>query len=373
MSKNILILSHSTFPSNHPRALRTDELARELARQGNNVTLYVLTSTFNYSDFERDTNITVKSLGKIYLSKYSHEAGKLLNFPAKVFNKLLGKYTEFPDIELIRNVYSALFSELNNENEIDLLITIAVPHPIHWGAALFKTKNIEKFKNITWVADCGDPYMGNPFTSPPFYFRYVENWLCKHADYITVPVKEAINIYPCKFRDKLKVIPQGFNLEDISFTDYVPKHIVPTFIYAGSFYPKYRDPSELLDYLSSLNKDFKFIIYTKNHSLVKPYLKKMGSKLIVRPYLTRNELLKEMKGVDFLINLENPSAVQSPSKLIDYAISGRPVLSINSNTILNTHKIDDFLEGNYSNALSTIDIKQYDIKNIAISFLSLIS
>ena len=38
-----------------------------------------------------------------------------------------------------------------------------------------------------------------------------------------------------------------------------------------------------------------------------------------------------MSKMDFLINLENLNKEQSPSKLIDYAISKRPIFSFNQN------------------------------------------
>lgn len=375
MRKNILIISRSTYPSIDPRSMRTNELSKEMVRQGHKVTLYVLTSNYDYTSFEEETGVTIKSLGKTYLSKYNHDSGKSLNFFAKVFNKLVGKYIEFPDIELIRNTYLALESEFSTQKEkIDLLITIAVPHPIHWGATLFKTRNPQTLTDTTWVADCGDPYMGNPFKKPPSYFKYIEEWFCNNVDFITVPIKDAVDAYHSKFKHKLRVIPQGFDLDSIdNSVDFSPKNSIPTFIYAGTFYRKYRDPSALLDYLVKLDKNFRFIVYTKNTKFIAKYMTKLGTKLIVKPYITRNELLKKMKNADFLINLENPSAAQSPSKLIDYAMAGRPILSINTSKKLNTKKIDDFLNGCYQDSLKIDNIEQYDIKRVVQQFLALIN
>lgn len=375
MTKSILIISRSTYPGKDPRSMRTDELAKEMARQGHNVILYVLTGSYDYTDYEKHTNITIKSLGKTYLSSYDHATYKTLNIYAKIFNKLCGKYIEFPDIELMRNTYVALSQELKGKVSFDLIITIGAPHPIHWGASLYKTWNPEKFKHITWVADCGDPYVGNPFKKPPFYFTYVEKWFGNNVDFITVPLKEAIKAYPTELAHKIKVIPQGFNLNEIRTeqTNYLPNNPVPTFIYAGTLYRGHRDPSPLLDYLSTLHIDFKFIMYTGSSKLINKYSRIMGNKLVVLPYIPRIELIKTMQKADFLINLENPSSVQSPSKLIDYAISGRPVLSINTNDKLNTNKIDQFLSGNYSDSLSFENISDYDIKNVSKKFLNLIS
>lgn len=65
--------------------------------------------------------------------------------------------------------------------------------------------------------------------------------------------------------------------------------------------------------------------------------------------------------------------MQSPSKLLDYANSGRAALNINTNIKLDTKKIDDFLDGNSTNSLKIENIEQYDIKKVLNQFLVLTS
>ncbi len=88
--------------------------------------------------------------------------------------------------------------------------------------------------------------------------------------------------------------------------------------------PESRDPRDFLNFLCQLELDFKFIIYTKNYSLVEPYQKMLGKKLEVRCYIPRNELLDVLGKMDFLIDFEDESKVQKSSKLIDYALVRRP-------------------------------------------------
>lgn len=59
------------------------------------------------------------------------------------------------------------------------------------------------------------------------------------------------------------------------------------------------------------------------------------------------------------------------SKLIDYAISGRPVLNIACETNLNL--VDQFILGEYSQKLEISDISNYDIKVVTRQFLQLTS
>src|SRR5699024_12169166 len=75
-------------------------------------------------------------------------------FPYTTLFRSLLQLFEYPDIELLFKVKKAL----REESGFDLLISIAVPHPIHWGTAWAWRKENPIAK--TWVADCGDPYMG---------------------------------------------------------------------------------------------------------------------------------------------------------------------------------------------------------------------
>src|SRR5690554_4742849 len=138
--KRIVIVSRSTYPMSYPRSLRTHELARELSRQGHAVTLYVLTGNYDYSDYESDTGVKVKPLGKTKFFDFEPDRGLKQSFVSKVFGRVLGRFLEFPDIELMAKAYTAV----KKENNIDLLISIAVPYPLHWGVALAKSKLGEK-------------------------------------------------------------------------------------------------------------------------------------------------------------------------------------------------------------------------------------
>jgi Na+/pantothenate symporter len=62
--------------------------------------------------------------------------------------------------------------------------------------------------------------------------------------------------------------------------------------------------------------------------------------------------------------------VQSPSKLIDYALVGKPILSVKSKE-LDSILIDEFLSRNYENRFIVQGIEKYDIRNVCWKFLKL--
>lgn len=363
--KKILIISRTIFPSQFPRSLRATELAKELARQGHDVTLYAVLGKFDYAEFEKTFNLKVRDIGKMHFTNSTSDGAKKNNFINKILSKLFNDLIEFPDIELCFKIPSIFKKERN----ADMLITIAIPYPLHWGAAWAKSRHVSYFPK-SWIADCGDPYMGNEFHKPYFYFKYIEKWFCRNADYITVPIDGAKEAYYKEFQNKIRVIPQGFDFDEIKIDYISPNNAVPTFAYSGSFYKGIRDPQLFLEYLSTLNQDFKFIVFTKKRSFIEPFLEKLGNKIELRDYILREDLLPELSKMDFLVNFENGTEVHSPSKLIDYALVKRPILSVSSNS-LKKETINDFLNGNYKDQLKIENVEQYNIKNVAKEFLKL--
>ena len=359
----ILIISSAFLPDNSPRSFRTTELVKELSRRGHNVTLIISKHNYDYSDFlQANRNVTIKESIKI------NDTGIRL-FPQKInhiINRILNLLFEYPNIKF----YFKLPKILRQEKNYDLLISIAAPHPIHWGVAraLKKNKNLTK----TWVADCGDPYMlCKTINIPhPFYFKYFEKSFCRRADYITVPLETAKAGYYPEFYQKIRVIPQAFNFDEIKIQEnYIPNERV-TFGYAGTFVQGERDPRPILEYLLKVSIDFCFIVYTRQKFLFDDYITVLKDKLVLREFVSREELLFEMSKMDFLLNLEYDTTVQRPSKLIDYALTKRPILSIYSQNI-DEEKFCQFLNRDYSQQFRIENIEDYNIKNVVEKFLSL--
>jgi len=368
MQYRILIVSRSFYPMNSPRSFRTTELVKEFARQSHDVTLLTIKDDEYHIPFEEEYGVTIKDLGQPKMPKIIlNGRNNISHLIKRVFRRGLYQLFEYPDIELMYQVKKAL----RHETGYDLLISIAVPHPIHWGVSWAWREDDPIAK--TWVADCGDPYMGSTldsFNKMP-YFKFSEKSFCRKADFITVPMEEAKEGYYREFRDKIEVIPQGFNFEEIEVgpSKYVGNK-VPTFAYAGGFIPGGRDPRPFLEYLTTLTLEYKFIIFTKNSDLVKPYLKKANGKIEVRDYIPRDQLLQFLATMDFLVNFENETSVQLPSKLIDYYLTGRPVLSVSSFKI-DRKIINEFLCEDYSNGYHFGDMDQYRIENVCARFLDL--
>lgn len=366
--KNILIVSNAFYPENSPRSHRATELAKELVRQGNSVK--VITHRRNGIEaFCATHGIDFKDLGKLTWPVPTVKGRGVVRLFWRVITRFSILLLEYPMIQLIPLVKKAL----KGESDYDLMISIAVPYPIHWGVAAVRTSKNPIAK--VWVADCGDPYMKqeNDTFQPPFYFGWFEKKFCRKADYITVPTAASIKGYYPQFHSKIRVISQGFRFEDVRVYKGPKTTDKVVFAYGGMLIPGRRDPSELLRYLNTLDAsyDFEFHIYTTTPHLVEPFVADSQGRIVLKEVVDRSTLLYEMSKMDFVVNFENVGTAQTPSKLIDFVIINKPILSIKYGN-LKTDVVETFLHRNFENALVIEDPEQYRIENVAKKFVALL-
>lgn len=370
--KKILIITSDFSPIKSPRSFRITELAIELSKQGNEVSVITHRKEEFHKDFEENHNIKIEDIGKKYFTTDTNYVNNVFSFLRKGVRKVLNIFFEYPDIQLM----FLSFNVLKNKSGYDLLISNAWPFPIHWGTAFaYKKFNIAK----VWVADCGDPYMKNENLrfKKPFYFDFFEKLFLKNADYVTVPFESMIRFFDKKYKFKFKVIPQGVNFSEFNIFSGNINNPVPTFIYSGTFYTKKREPFELIDYLEKNNKDYKLIFYIDSDKLLNKYSNIIGERIIIRNYIPRSELVYELSKADFLINIDTAKSGDGiinaiPSKLIDYSISGRPIYSY-ENGKFDAEKFEEFFNGNYRNKFTLNNFEDYRIENVGKKFLSLLN
>lgn len=369
----ILIICSNFHPIQSPRSFRSTELAKEFSRQGHEVTILTPRNDQVHDQLEKKYGIRIKDLGNVPTISRTHSTKGLLHWILRVRNRLLQVLFEYPEILFIKCVRE----KLKKEKGYDLLISVAVPYPIHWGvASIWDSKMPENNPARIWVADCGDPFMQNKHDTfkKMFYFHLLENNFLKKANFITVPFQEMQSLFNAKYAYKFRVIPQGFKFKLDQNTDYEPNHI-STFIYSGAIIPGYRDPFSLIDFLENENTNYRFIIYTRQPYLFDRFKPIIGQRLFLKDYIPREKLIKELSMADFLINVNtdsNNGVINAiPTKLIDYRISGRPILSYEQNK-LPTEAINEFLSGNYQKQFIDTDFDRYKIENVTQKFLDLV-
>lgn len=361
---NILIVTHWFYPRQNPRAFRAFELYRELSKK-NSVDVLI-------GDWKR-----LLKHGDDYHTLDCFSGQEVLNKNAKLSNKNIIQI----GIKIIqffigdRYLLSGgqfLYKSIDLK-KYDAVISIGLPFYVHWIVA----KKIRKYHaKVLSISDWGDPFDGDKVRKIAPYFTRIQKNICNTFDYVVTPTENAIPYYQ-KYKmnkDGIKVIPQGFDFSEIVISDYQPNEI-PHFAYAGIFYHDKRNPEPFLNYLSQIDKDFVFTVYTVKHgpmyqNVLMKYKDILKEKLIINDVIPRIECIKRLSTNDFLINIDNLGGVQVPSKLVDYTLSGRPILNFKQDEIPE-ELFNEFLSANYSGQY-TINIDNYNIKNVAAKFEGLI-
>lgn len=365
----IVIISGTMFPHISARSFRTTELAKGFAKMGHDVTLYTILGKYDYTQIQLELpNLHIKTLGKTCFGNPDSDGYLKKNLLQRVLTRLFYKIIDYPRCEYFFKAIRALKAE----DEFDYLITIAHPYGVHWGAAYYKKKHLKDLKFKYWASDCGDPFMGNPYVKRWKLFQQpIEKFWGRMTDRIVIPVETGRDAYFEEVRNKISIIPQSVDFGSFELVDY-QKNIVPTFFYSGAVYPNMRDPRKFLQYLTTVDYDFKFIVYAPSDNVFGDFKDSLGDKLELHRYIPRVDLVKIMSSMDFLINIENNSAVQTPSKLIDYSISKRPILNISTEfSAQERANFDAFVKDDYSAQFKVKDVEQYDSENVCAKFICL--
>lgn len=363
----MLIASRWYAPVKNPRAFRTYELVYEYKRRGNEVTAFLPEDAQTQQEIRYMSvpyGNMVESVARAKAKNNTWRAS-LLQKIKRIFLYMFGD--GFRTIRYSYALYKKVKANLRTENDYDVIISIS--YPFYVNVAIACLKRFISPKTVL-IADCGDPFYANPSFKKAFYLKYLERWVLKQFDYVTIPIEEARSSYlDCVPAERIKVIPQGFKLLHIPDGTY-QKNAVPTFGYAGVFYESIRNPRYFFEYLLTLEQDFRFVVYAIadgfTAKLLAEYKEKLGDKLDVREAVDREVLIPEMATWEFVINFDNDNSNQRPSKLIDYAMSKRPILSFNKASF-RPDVFMDFLQGDYS-AQEYIDLSQYDIRTVVDKF-----
>jgi len=370
----ILILTGTFYPELHPRAFRANELAINFAEKGHDVTVYNLRTIkkFDYQQYSDTYKIKIKNLdlyGQVGITR------EINNSHIGVLQKVIKLYRFVLDYFLSGRLFiysKKIVNQLPLNDNWDLIISLSTPFMNHFALAIARRKI--KSLNTVFIADSGDPFYRSKQTKRAPYFYFIEKFTYKQFDYLTIPSENAKNAYKGLISpQKIKIIPQGYKLNNIQLANYSESDTI-NFAYAGVFYHDIRNPKFLFDFLLTLKMNFHFYVYLRYEdplisSLLKPYSIVLDGKITVIYGTERNKLLYELSKMDFLINIENTTSTQIPSKIIDYAITKRPIFSCSSKNF-DKEKFIRFIHRDYNGELK-IDLNFYDINNVTDKFLKL--
>lgn len=361
--KRILIVTHFFYPRNVPRAFRAKELVSEFRNQGYSVDVII----GDYKQLVQHEEYNEKLFENRIVN--NSKVAKLSN--NHIISILKNVVTYFIGERYLLTSSSYLYKNID-VYKYDAILSIGLPFYVNFVTAL----KINRYRkpDAIYIADWSDPFYKAKEDRIAPYFRKLQKIACSAFDYITIPTKTAISYFSEYIsEEKIRVIPQGFDFSKTKLVDYKENEVIQ-FGYAGIFYKNIRNPEKFLEFLTSIDREFVFVLYTITHGpiytdILQRYKQILGDKLQIHDLIPRDECITKLSQMDFLINIENSTSNQIPSKLIDYALTGRPILSFRQDEIPED-KIISFINRDYSGAME-IDLEAFNIKNVCQQFINL--
>jgi len=225
----------------------------------------------------------------------------------------------------------------------DGVISVSVPFTSHLIGICLK-KNIP---GIPWIVDIGDPFSFFREIGVNNFALYESlNFSCERkvldkADAITVTTKSTMSQYLKYFpvcSGKIRVIPPMFSIpgndrkDDRVFNDGDKIRLV----FVGTLYRAIRNPRCLLSLFAGLLQSelgdrvemHLFGSVNDCGDMFDPYESLIGKKIILHGTVERRMVYRAMREASVLVNIGNTTTYQLPSKVVEYASTGKPVLNI---------------------------------------------
>lgn len=195
-----------------------------------------------------------------------------------------------------------------------------------------------------WTADYGDPFSPQPIETHnnPFLYRNasrrVEKRVLAGANDVTLTTPATRKLYAQAFpayTAKLRVIPPLFSGE-LTDTRTEAPHSPLRLVYVGKLYGQVRRPNALFDVLRAVatrtpQLGWQLHIYGDTSQVTEDIAKfahDLPERLVLHGVVSRASAAQAVAQADVLVNLGNATAHQLPSKVVDYAATGKPVLNL---------------------------------------------
>ena len=350
----VLLISYLFPPLWEAQSVRWYYLAKELAKMGANIDVLTIFLPFEEKlDLSNNINTIRIPPGPfesiLFKVKFKLEIENNKNTSNKK-NPVLRTTFLFKSLKTIYHINrkilgSLLLGEIRNEwffkakkwidqnnlNSYQVIITSHEPM-VDTLLGLYIKK---KYPHLLWLADLGDP-----LTAPyyPFFWKPVlkkiEKEILKKADIVTITNRRLKEKYLSQYKinpQKILIIPQGFDWNFyLNQNNNLSQNPVFTLFYAGSFYKKFRDPTELFRALEEFPYDFRFYLAGRIEKFL-PKSSKLKDKIIYLGVLPHKEVLNWEKKANLLIYIANALEDQISGKFFEYLGSKNPILCITQN------------------------------------------
>ncbi len=364
--RSILIICYFYAPFLNPRAIRWTAIAEQWAKDGVNVCVVSSWSpglarreTVNgvrvfrtggsiierlrvrlISRSSRAASSQIEHVNKPTSSRIRSSVGRIIRF----IHDMSWKKVYWPDSSCLWT-HSAIreSSRLVMREKILLYVTVSDPYTSHLAGLALS----HRYPNMRWLVDIGDPFSFEESTPPNNHRIYrrlnhlLESKVFKRAAHITVTNAMTRDKYAELFQrssGRISVIHPVISPPDpgLQPEDYTHDGRFRA-VYVGTLYRKIRNPAFLLKLFSTFideHPDIKLDLHFYGavndcQQCFEPFadLRKQG-RLVLHGPVSRKKVFSEMQKAGLLVNIGNDSPYQLPSKIVEYASLGKPILNI---------------------------------------------
>lgn len=356
----LLIVSYCFPPDMNPRAFRWGGLARYWVEEGHEIDvvcgpgrsantpagLRVHSVGFSLSAAVRGSQQPTKSSSGDLANPGRPPQPRLAFRVLKRLRDLTWKQVYWPD-------YAGLWyfaakrrvARLLAERSYDVAVTVSNPYTGHLLGPVVRRLRPQ----TRWVADIGDAFSiapESPVNNRLLYAgrnRRLERRVFAEADCVTVTNEPMAADYGAAFPEftgKLRVVPPLFSVDDTSASaaSPFPADGRKRLVFTGRLYRELRSPAALLTTFQRLIErpehgalDLHFFgTYDECRHDFDAVQSLIGKRIFLHGEVPRSTALAAVRAADLLVNLGNTTRHQLPSKLVDYASTGKPIVNCSS-------------------------------------------
>ena len=361
--RKILLVSHWYLPALHPRAFRWSSIAAQWAAQGNRIDA-VCSWTPGLAREEAIDGVRVFRVGGGILGRLkdrlnrppAFHAGKgvgdagprggasVPSSLAAYLSDTVWKKIRWPDYAC--TWYFPAVREARRlavRGGYDAIISVSDPFTGHLVGKRLK----KEFAELTWLADVGDPFSFQdaiPVNNAGLYRRRnvaAEREVFSLADAVTVTNSVVMAEYAVRFPEsagKILVIPPLLSLPTPSSTGepLFPPDGRLRLVCIGTLYRHVRNPAFLLRLFARLlslpHSDRLELHFFGDVNDCRNFFDGMeaevAGKVRLHGMVDRETVARAMGEAAALVHIGNVTRYQLPSKVVEYAAAGRPVINI---------------------------------------------
>ncbi len=223
----------------------------------------------------------------------------------------------------------------------DVLISVSTPFTGH----LVGRSVHHQYPAARWIVDVGDPFSLQDIDAPNnrrlygWLNRRVERDIFRQADAISVTTPATLDRYAAAFPEsaaKLHLIPPLLSVPALSDDPDPAADDRIRLVFAGRLYPDIRRPDFLLKLFAGLlntplQDRLELHIYgyiREVYDAFKPYTALIDRQIFLHGVVPHAGVMEAMRRASLLVNIGNRTAYQLPSKVVEVASLGKPILNL---------------------------------------------